>query len=218
MPRNTFEVQLHALKKQVLDLGLTVGQTIADGVGAFQTRDRVLATALVNHDEDINRARYEIEQGCYNLIATQQPLAGDLREIISILLIAIELERIADHSKNIAEIVLRTGNEPLLPSLNQLPRMAELAQQMLRQALDAFARNDSELATLVIQQDDSIDHLYKQLFQEVVLSAAQEPSVDTRELNLLFAAHNLERTADRVTNIGERVIYAATGQLEELNT
>ena len=217
MPRNTFEVQLRALKNQMLELGLEADRTIADSVNALQTRDRVLAEALVAHDVEINRTRYEIEQGCYTLIATQQPLASDLREIISILLIAIELERIADHSKNIAEIVVRTDEELLLKPLAYLPRMSERAQEMLKQVLDAFARNDAALALVVIRMDDQVDHLYKQVFQDVMMHGVQDPPAATRALNLLFAAHNIERIADRVTNIGERVIYAATGQLEELN-
>ncbi len=217
MPRNTFEIQLSALKNQALELGLEVGRTIAEGVEALKTRDRTLAHAIIEHDAEINRSRYEIEESCYTLIATQQPLASDLREIISILLIAIELERIADHAKNLAEITIHMGNEPLLKPLIDIPRMADLTQEMLGQALEAFARNDPELALAVTRRDDEIDELYKQVFRELMTFVVEDPRTVTRALNLLFAAHNLERSADRVTNIAERVIYAATGQLEELN-
>jgi phosphate transport system protein len=217
MPRNTFEIQLSALKNQTLELGVVVGGTIAEGLEALRTRDQALARAIIEHDADINRTRYEIEENCYVLIATQQPLASDLREIISILLIAIELERIADHAKNLAEITIHMGNEPLLKPLIDIPRMADLAQEMLKQALEAFARSDAELALAVIRQDDEMDELYKQVFRELMTFVVEDPRTVTRALNLLFAAHNLERSADRVTNIGERVIYAATGQLEELN-
>jgi phosphate transport system protein len=218
MPRSSFEIQLSALKNRALELGLEAGRTIAEGVEALKTRDRTLALAIIDHDAEINRARYEIEEGCYTLIATQQPLASDLREIISILLIAIELERIADHSKNLAEITVHMGNEPLLKPLIDIPRMANLTQDMLDQALEAFRRNDPVLALAVIERDDEIDELYKQVFRELMTFVVEDPRTVTRALNLLFAAHNLERAADRVTNIGERVIYAATGQLEELNT
>jgi phosphate transport system protein len=218
MPRNTFEIQLSALKNQVLELGVEAGRPIAEGVEALKTRDRALAHAIIEHDAEINRTRYEIEEACYTLIATQQPLASDLREIISILLIAIELERIADYGKNLAEIVLRMGNEPLLKPLIDIPRMADLDQEMLKHALDAFARNDPDLALRVIETDDEIDELYKQIFRELMTFVVEDPRTVTRAMHLLFAAHNLERTADRVTNIGERVIYAATGRLEELNT
>ncbi len=217
MPRNTFEIQLSALKNQALELGLEVGRAIAEGVEALKTRDRTLAHAIIEHDAEINRSRYEIEEGCYTLIATQQPLASDLREIISILLIAIELERIADHAKNLAEITIHMGNEPLLKPLIDIPRMSDLTQEMLKQALEAFARNDPDLALAVTRMDDQIDELYKQVFRELMTFVLEDPRTVTRALNLQFAAHNLERSADRVTNIAERVIYAATGQLEELN-
>jgi phosphate transport system protein len=217
MPRNTFEIQLSALKNQVLELGLETGRAIAEGVEALRTRDQALAHAIIDHDAEINRTRYEIEEGCYTLIATQQPLASDLREIISILLIAIELERIADHGKNLAEITIHTANEPLLKPLIDIPRMSDLTQEMLKQSLEAFARHDSDLALEVIRHDDEIDELYKQVFRELMTYVVEDPRTVTRALNLLFAAHNLERAADRVTNIGERVIYAATGELEELN-
>ncbi len=217
MPRNSFEIQVSALKQQVLELGAVVGGTIHEGVEALRTRDRTLAAAIVANDEEINRTRYEIEEACYTLIATQQPLASDLREIISILLIAIELERIADYGKNLAEIVVRMGDEPLLKPLVDLPRMCELTQEMLRRALDAFARGDSQAAKEVIAMDDQIDGLYVQVFRELMTYVLEDPQTVTRALHLLFAAHNLERAADRVTNIGERVIYATTGQLEDLN-
>ncbi len=217
MPRNTLEIQLSALKQQVLDLGAEAGRSIADGVEALKTRDHTLAAAVIEHDADINRARYEIEEACYSLIATQQPLAGDLRELISILLIAIELERIADYGKNLAEIVQRMGDAPLLKPLLDLPRMAELTQDMLQRALEAFARNDPEMARAVIEMDDQMDGLYEQVFRIMLTFILQDPRLVARALDVLFAAHNLERAADRVTNIGERVIYAATGRLEELN-
>lgn len=217
MPRDTFESRLGELKSQVLQLGMEAGRTITDGVEALKTCDRVLAQSIISHDTDINQTRYEIEERCYTLIATQQPLASDLREIISILLIAIELERIADHAKNIAEIVIHMGNEPLLKPLVDIPRMTEVCREMLGQSLDAFSRNDARLAEAVCDRDDEIDHLYQQVFRELMTYVVDDPRTVQRALNLLFAAHNLERIGDRITNIGERVIYAATGKLEELN-
>lgn len=217
MPRDTFASQLDELKTQVLQLGVTTGQAITDGVEALKTRDRVLSQSIIVHDSDINQKRYAIEERCYTLIATQQPLAGDLREIISVLLIAIELERIADHAKNLAEIVIHMGTEPLLKPLVDIPRMANLCREMLSQSLDAFTRKDARMAAAVCNRDDEIDHLYQQVFRELMTYVVEDPRVVQRALNLLFAAHNLERIGDRITNIGERVIYAATGQLEELN-
>lgn len=217
MPRDTFERLLNDLKSSLLELGEVTSQTIVDGVEALKTRDRVLAQSLIDRDKEINRMRYDIEERAYELIATQQPLASDLREIISILLIAIELERIADHSKNLGEIVIHMGNEPLLKPLIDIPRMAETCESMLAQALDAFTRNDAEAGRAVCGRDDEIDGLYKQIFRELLTYVLEDSRTVTRALNLLFAAHNLERIGDRITNIGERVIYAATGRLEELN-
>lgn len=217
MPRDTFGGQLTDLKHQLLQLGLDTSQTISSGVEALKTRDRTLANAIIANDAEINRVRYSIEEQCYELIATQQPLASDLREIISILLIAIELERIADHSKNLGEIVIHMGDEPLLKPLIDIPRMAEITQSMLNQSLDAFARNDAALGRAVCNRDDEIDNLYQQIFRELLTYVMEDPRTVNRALNLLFAAHNLERIGDRITNIGERVIYAATGKLEELN-
>jgi phosphate transport system protein len=218
MPRNTFEKLVDDLKADLLKLGTLTSQTISDGVEALKTRDRVMAQSLIDHDAEINNLRYNLEERSYELIATQQPLATDLREIMSILLIAIELERIADHSKNLGEIVIHMGDEPLLKPLIDIPRMAEACQEMLRQALDSFTRHDADAARAVCRRDDEIDNLYVQIFRELLTYIAEDSRTVTRALNLLFAAHNLERIGDRVTNIGERVIYAATGQLEELNT
>ncbi len=217
MPRDTFVEQLAELKQEMLQLGVDATRTISTGVEALRARDLVIAHAMIEHDRELNRKRYDIEEQCYTLIATQQPLAGDLREIISILLIAIELERIADHAKNLAEIVIHMGNEPLLKPLIDIPRMADLCQQMLTQALDAFARKDTALALSVARRDDEIDALYVQVFRELLTYAVEDPRTVQRALNLLFAAHNLERIGDRITNIAERVIYMVTGELEEIN-
>jgi phosphate transport system protein len=217
MPRDTFHGQLDVLKQLLLQMGADAGRTIVNGVDALKTRDRALADAIIRHDAEINQVRYAIEERCYELIATQQPLASDLREIIAVVLIAIELERIADHSKNLAEIVIHTGDEPLLKPLIDIPRMAEICESMLNQALDAFARRDAEAARAVCSRDDEIDQLYQQVFRELLTYVMADPRTVNRALNLLFAAHNLERIGDRITNIGERVIYAATGRLEELN-
>jgi len=217
MPRDTFEKLVDELKFSLLQLGALTSQTIVDGVEALKTRDRMMAQSLIDHDAEINRMRYDIEERSYELIATQQPLASDLREIVSILMIAIELERIADHSKNLGEIVIHMGNEPLLKPLIDIPRMAEICQTMLTRVLESFTRRDAEAARAVCLRDDEIDQLYVQIFRELITFVLEDSRTVTRALNLLFAAHNLERIGDRITNIGERVIYAATGQLEELN-
>ncbi len=218
MPRDTFEKHINNLKNKLLELGTMTSQTVTDSVEALKARDRVMAESLIARDQEINRLRYAIEEQAYELMATQQPLASDLREIIAVLLIAIELERIADHAKNLGEIVIHMGNEPLLKPLIDIPRMAEICESMLAQSLDALVRRDAELARTVAARDDEVDHLYQQIFRELLTFMLEDTRTVTRAMNLLFAAHNLERIGDRVTNIGERVYYAVTGRLEEWNT
>ena len=217
MPRTTFESELSQLKVQLLEYGTRVETVIGEAMESLKTRDRALAQAIIENDEQLNATRYELEEECYMLMATQSPMAGDLREILSILLIAIELERIADHAKNLAEITIHMGSEPLLKPLIDLPRMAEATQLMLGRALDAFAHNDAQAAEAVAAMDDEIDNLYKQIFRELMSFIVEDPRTVTRAMNLLFAAHNVERIGDCITNIAERVVYARTGKLEELN-
>lgn len=217
MPRTSFDISISQLKVNLLDYGVRVQQVIGEGMETLKTRDRTLAESIIQNDEHLNQTRYDLEDQCYTLLATQAPMAHDLRDIISILLIAIELERIADHAKNLAEITIYMGTEPLLKPLVDLPRMTELSQLMLGRALDAFAKGDAEEAAAVAAMDDEIDNLYKQVFRELMSYIVEDPRTVTRALNLLFAGHNLERIGDCITNIAERVIYAKTGQLEELN-
>lgn len=217
MPRTSFEISISQLKNDLLDYGIRVRQVIGEGMETLQTRDRALAEAVIQNDTEFNETRYDLEDHCYALLATQSPMAHDLRDIISILLIAIELERIADHAKNLAEISIFMGREPLLKPLIDLPRMTDLCQLMLERALDAFAKRDAVEAAAVAAMDDEVDNLYKQVFRELMSFIVEDPRTVTRALNLLFAGHNLERIGDCITNIAERVIYAKTGQLEELN-
>lgn len=217
MPRNAFVTSISQLKASLLDYGTRVQHVIGEGMDALKTRDRALAEMIILNDTQFNETRYELEEQCYSLLATQSPMAGDLREIVSILLIAIELERIADHAKNLAEITIYMGNEPLLKPLIDLPRMVEISQLMLGRALDAFARNDAQAAKAVAAMDDDVDNLYKQIFRELMSYIVEDPRTVTRAMNLLFAAHNVERVGDCITNIAERVVYARTGRLEELN-
>lgn len=217
MPRTYFDISISQLKVQLLEYGARVQEVVGQGMETLRTRDRALAEAIIQNDTELNQTRYELEEQCYMLMATQSPMAHDLRDIISILLIAIELERIADHAKNMAEISIYMGSEPLLKPLIDLPRMTELCQTMLGRALDAFAHADAEAAAAVAAMDDEVDNLYKQVFRELMSFIVEDPRTVTRAMNLLFAGHNLERIGDCITNIAERVIYAKTGRLEELN-
>lgn len=217
MPRTAFGLSISNLKVQLLEYGARVQQVVGEGMDTLKTRDRALAEAIIQNDAHLNQTRYDMEEQCYSLLATQAPMARDLRDIISILLIAIELERIADHAKNLAEITIFMGTEPLLKPLVDLPRMAEECQLMLGRALDAFSHQDEAAAEAVAAMDDEIDNLYKQVFRELMSYIVEDPRTVTRAMNLLFAAHNLERIGDCITNIAERVVYAKTGELEELN-
>jgi phosphate transport system protein len=210
-------MELSQLRVQLLEYGARVESAIGEAMDALKTRDRAVAEAIILNDAELNKTRYDLEEQCYALMVTQGPMASDLRGLVSILLIAIELERIADHAKNLAEITIYMGTEPLLKPLIDLPRMAETCQEMLRRALDAFARNDDAEAEAVANLDDDIDNLYKQVFRELMSYIVEDPRTVTRAMNLLFAGHNLERIGDCVTNIAERVVFAKTGQLEELN-
>lgn len=217
MPRTSFDISISQLKINLLDYGARVREVIGDGMETLRTRDRALAESVIQNDTQFNETRYQLEEQCYALLATQSPMAHDLRDIISVLLISIELERIADHAKNLAEIAIFMGHEPLLKPLIDLPRMTEMSQLMLGRALDAFARQDAGQAAAVAAMDDDLDNLYKQVFRELMSYIVEDPRTVTRALNLLFAGHNLERIGDCITNIAERVIYAKTGQLQELN-
>lgn len=217
MPRESFDRELHSLEENVLEYGRCVAETIPRAVEALKARDRPAAEALIAADASLNTRRYELENQCYTILATQQPTARDLRTIVGTLVIVMELERIADYTKGIAEIILRMGDAPLLKPLIDIPRMAEQGRAMVMDALDALARSDTALAQAVCTRDDEIDHLYNQVFRELLTYIIEDPRVVTRAMYLLFVAHNLERIGDRATNIGERVIYMVTGRLEELN-
>ncbi len=216
MPRETFHQQLRTLQESLMTMGLQVDAVIGRAIDALANRDVVLARDIIANDVAINQAQREIEEQCLILIATQQPLAGDLRIIMSIG-IATELERMADHAEGIAKITLRLADEPLLKPLIDIPRMAAIARSMLKDQLTAFANRDASAARRLSEQDDEVDRLYDQVFRELLVFMMNDPRTITRATYLLWVAHNLERIADRTTNIGERVVFLTTGQVEELN-
>lgn len=217
MPRETFHQQLRVLQESLMTMGLQVDAAIGCAIDALANRDVVLARDIIANDVAINQAQREIEEQCLILIATQQPLAGDLRIIMSIAGIATELERMADHAEGIAKITLRLADEPLLKPLIDIPRMAAIARSMLKEQLTAFANRDPSAARRLSEQDDEVDRLYDQVFRELLVFMMNDPRTITRATYLLWVAHNLERIADRTTNIGERVVFLTTGQVEELN-
>jgi phosphate transport system protein len=216
MPRPSFERHLHELQDDVLILGSMVEKAITRSVEALKKRDLELAKQVIAADSAIDIKRYEIEEKCTELIITQQPMASDLRIIIAVLYIIVDLERIADHAGGIAKIAIMIGDEPPLKPLIDIPRMAEKATDMLHRSLDAFVEHDADAARQISAEDDEIDSLYDQVFRELLIFMMEDPRTVTRATRLIWVAHNLERTADRVTNICERVVFTVTGKIEEM--
>jgi len=216
MPRESLNHYLRGLQDEVLILGSMVEKAIARSVKALKERDLELANQVVADDARINQKRLDIEERCIELIVTQQPVASDLRVIIAVLNIIIDLERIGDHAEGIAKITIMIGDEPPLKPLVDLPRMAEKAIDMLRRSLDAFVNRDSEAAMKIVAEDDEVDNLYDQVYRELLTFMLEDPRTITRATRLIWVAHNLERSADRVTNICERVVFTVTGRMEEI--
>jgi phosphate transport system protein len=216
-PRETFDSELIKLRDDVLILGSMTEKAILCSIEALKRRDQEAARQIIADDLKINCKRFEIEEECIQLMATQQPMAGDLRTIVAVLHIVVDLERMADHAEGIARITLLIGDEPLLKPLIDVPRMAEKGVDMLRRSLQAFVNRDAEAARRICGEDDKVDALYDQVYRELLTYMLADPTTINRATHLLWAAHNLERIADRVTNICERVVYMVTGQMEEMN-
>jgi phosphate transport system protein len=216
MPRETLDKKIQHLLDEILVMDSMVETAIIESVAALKNRNIELARRIYLSDAEINQLRFELENEIIITIATTQPvMAGDLRRIASILEVVGELERIGDYAKGIALICIRMGNEPPIKPLIDIPRMAELAADMLHRAIGAFVSADAEAARQIPQEDDQVDSLYNQVYRELVALMFTNPSIIDRANYLMWAAHNLERVADRVTNICERTIYVATGQLME---
>jgi len=217
MPRESFERDLQRLQDEVLVLGSMAETAIVESVDSLKQRDRQKARRLIAEDRMFNKKRFAIEDNTLVLIATQQPMAGDLRTLAAVLEIATELERIGDYAKGIAKINLMIGEEPLIKPLVDIPRMAEKARSMLHRALEAFVRRDVDLARAIPAEDDEVDALYNQVYRELLTFIMVDPSTIDQATYLLWAAHNLERAADRVINICERVVFTVTGELMEMD-
>jgi phosphate transport system protein len=215
--RGRLDRELTQIQDDVLRLGSMVEQAIQHAIRALKERDVELARQIIADDEKINSLRYSIEERSLTVIATQQPVATDLRTIIAATHIAIEMERMADHAEGIAQLVTRLADEPLLKPLIDVPRMADVACDMLRASLDAFIAGEAEAARAIVARDDEIDQLYDQVFRELLTYMLQDPRTISRATFLLWVAHNLERIGDRITNISERVVFMTTGELKELD-
>ncbi len=218
MIRKTFENEMQQVKDEILVLGSMVEEAILGSVEALKKRDIKEAEKILAADKEINKKRFEIESQLMILIATQQPMAHDLRLLASSMEIISELERMGDYAKGIANINIRMGDQPLLKPLIDVPRMAQIGTDMLHRALTAFVDEDVEAAKAIPIEDDEVDALYNQVYRELMTFVISDPKSMERANWLLWVAHNLERVADRVTNICERTIFIATGEMEEIKS
>ena len=216
--RKTFETELQQLKDELLLLGSMVEQQIIGSVEALKKRDAAASLRIKEVDLQVNAKRYAIEEQVMVAIATQQPMAHDLRLLASILEVSGELERMGDYAKGIATINVRMGDQPLLKPLVDIPRMAQIGADMLHRSLTAFIAEDAAAARLIPQEDDKVDELYTQIYHELMMFVIQDPKTIERANWLLWVAHNLERVSDRVTNICERTVFVATGEMKEIDS
>ena len=215
-PRQSFQQQIDTLQDRLVYLSDLVCEAIVNAITALKERDGELARQVVANDRKINGVRFEVDEACLALLATQQPAASDLRRILSAMNVVLDLERMGDHAANVAKIVIRMHGEPPLKPLIDIPYMARRCCDMLRRAITAYADTDAGAAEAITEDDEIIDQLYQQVFRELLTYMIEDEHTIPRAMHLLFVAHNLERIADRVTNICERVLYIKTGEMQEL--
>ncbi|MBM2812078.1 MAG: phosphate transport system protein [Chloroflexi bacterium] len=216
--RSGFDREIQLLQEQILLMGSMVEKQLDRSIAALRTLDHDLARRVIEGDDEIDRLRFQIEEHAIQLIATQAPMASDLRAIVAALSIVVDMERMGDHAEGIAKITLMHGDLPLLKPLVDIPRMADIARGMLHRALDAFVEKDADAARRIAEEDDEVDLLYNQVYRELLTYMLNDPRTIDRATWLLWVAHNLERIADRATNICERVVFLATGQMPEVGT
>ena len=212
MPREDFERNLKDVEDDVVQLSSMVEKAIFKSIEALKERDINASQKVVDDDDVIDEKQQAIEDRCIDLIALEAPMAGDLRVLIAAMMVANELERMGDYAEGIAKISLSMGNLPPLKPLIDIPRMTDKSVDMLRRSTQAFVNRDVESATAVILDDDEVDDIYDQVYRELLTYMTADPSTVQRATYLLWVAHDLERVADRTTNIAERVIYLVTGE------
>ena len=217
MAREHFAQKILDIKHQVLRMGALVENIIETAVTALETQDLDLAKKVYEKDDEIDRLELEIEKECVMLLALQQPLAKDLRTIASVLKIVTDLERMGDNAVNIAGVTLEIGKEPMIKPLADIPRMAEIAREMLQMSLDAFVNEDIALAKKAAGRDEEVDWLYETVINDILNIITEKKELTQRGTKLLFIGRYLERIADHSTNICERTIYMITGELKEIN-
>lgn len=217
MSREQYLRELGELKEQLVTMGEQVERSISMAVTALKDRDLALAQSVVDGDTLINQSHLAIEQACIRLLALQQPLARDLREVTSTLKVITDLERMADHAVDIARVTIRLGGAPLIKPLVDIPKMADLAQLMVREAIMSFVSADSELAVVMTQRDHEVDHLHRRVIEDLHALMAHDPSTVEQGLQLMRVSSFLERIADHATNLGEWVVFVVSGVRLELN-
>ena len=217
MSREQFHKGLQGLQDGVLEMGSMVDRQVERSMQALVERDIPLAEAVIRDDSEVNRARFHLDNICLSLLAMQAPMANDLRFVVSVLSMITDLERMGDHAEGIAKIVLLMVDEPLVKPLVDIPLMAQHARNMLRDVLDAFVQRDADSAYRVGAMDDEVDVLYERVYQDLIAIMVRDASTVEACTHLLWTAHNLERIADRCTNIAERVVFTATGMLPEMD-
>ena len=218
MVRADFDRNLKLLQEELLLLGGLVEKSIVDAIEALKTRDIELSHKVVSQDDIIDQKTNQIEEKAIDLIATQQPIAIDLRTLMSVIHISVELERMGDYAEGIGKIGIMMGNDPPVKPLIDIPKMATKSSDMLKRSLDALVKRDPALARQVCEDDDEVDNLYDQIYKDLIALMISDPTTAQRATYLMWVAHDLERIADRATNIAERVIFLVTGQLVTLST
>lgn len=215
--RSALDHELIQLRDDVLKLSFAVDKAIELSVQSLKEQNVDLARQVIRDDVSVNLARYQIEKKCYLLLATQQPTARDMRSIVTAIHIVVELERIGDHAEGIAKLALELAKEPMLKPLIDIPRMAEISREMLRASLNAYINWDAAQAQHIVERDDEVDKLNDQVYRELLTFMIQDTHNISRATYLLWVSHNLERSADRITNICERVIFMVTGEVVEMS-
>ena len=217
MTREAYHKALKDVEDEVLKMADRVGKALKDSIEALKQRDFETSKRIIREDILINKMRFDIEDKCLLLIATQQPMAVDLRILAAVINIITDLERIGDHAEGIAKINIAIGEDSLVKPLVDIPRMGEKGLSMLERCMKAFVERDIETARNICNEDDEVDALYDQIYRELLLIMIENPRTIQGATYLIWTAHNLERTADRVTNIAERIVFMVTGKMEEMN-
>lgn len=216
-PRETLDRAIEELLNEVLVQGSMVEKALKESVVALLNRDVEAGKIIYDQDRQINKKHFEIEESVITVIATQQPMARDLRLLTAILEVTTELERMGDYAKGIARITVRLGQESLLKPISEITPMAEVCVDLLHRAVHAFVEKDAEAARVIPKEDDKVDAFYNRIYRDLMTQMIADPSTIDQANHLLWVAHNLERVADRVTNVCERIVFVVTGELLEMD-